>query len=125
MRLTQIQALCFQEISSTLEHLTDVTVTEDAREAIAVVHAGGVAVIIPAPEIQFTTTVNWSATWDVVLLAPVNDPATTTAQLSPVLNELTALQPTRARPDMFENNTGGVYPGYVVTITDTYTVERG
>lgn len=120
MRISQIQALFVHEVSASLDHMATVTVTEDAREALSIVSAGELAVVIPAPNLEFITRTNWKATWDIIILAPTTDPVTTTIQIAPVIEELAQLAPGTARPDTFETTNGAVFPGYILTISDTY-----
>lgn len=121
MRLSEAHAEELAEVRDALAQFPDIAVLEDAREALAHLASGGIAVIMPTPRVRFTTSQMWECTWEAWALTPYEDPATSTQALTDVLDTFATLGAESAQPDTFETSTGPVYHGYIITTSSTYS----
>lgn len=118
--LFEAQAAEAAEIKAAMISVDDVLVTQASPDAVAHALAGGVAVIVPPPAVEFTTPGNWLCTWDLWVISTSFEPAEATRDLAPVLGVLADMGATRARPDSFEAQ-GTVFNGYIITTSSTYS----
>lgn len=98
---------------------TDATATDDPTAAASTVTAGGTAVLIlAAPELEWETWHQVTATWTAwVIVGATTDPKQAAEHMSPVIEALAQpLGLDRARPQTYDLS-GRTWPGYELTFT--------
>lgn len=120
MNLDEAHAAELAEIRAGLSHLSDVVVTDDSRDGVSALSARQIAVIVPAPSVDFTTRGMWEMTWEVWALAPTLEPGQTTRDLSPVLAAFAGMGAAEASAGTFDIS-GAKFSGYIITTTSTYS----